>query len=246
MSYPYFNGRNGGGFYPDAQTSDSGRALAMRVSDVMKRVYLKMVFAMLVSALVAWLCASSTAAMTYFATHSWVMWAIIIAEFGLVIGISAGVNRMSAPTATLLFYLFSAVNGLMLSQIFIVYSTASIAKTFVITAAVFGAMSVYGFCTKSDLTRWGQFLWYALLGLVVCCVINIFWANSTMEWIISIAGTLIFIGLTAWDTQQVKRMAMAAPAESVAKLATLGALTLYLDFINLFLFLLRFFGNSND
>lgn len=242
----YFNTNGNQGYWPSTDTDSRSQSLSTRVSAVMKRVYFKMFIAMLVSALVAWICTTSPGFLTYYATHSWLMWVTVILEFGLVIGISSAINRMSSPVATLLFLLFAAVNGLMLAPIFMVYTQTTIVKTFVITAAVFGAMSIYGFFTNSDLTKWGQFLWYALLGLVICSVINIFWANSTFEWIISIAGVLIFIGLTAWDTQQVKRMAMAAPAEAVSKLATIGALTLYLDFINLFLFLLQIFGGNRD
>lgn len=243
MAYqqPYYHDNQQ--YYPQQQ---GGGELAARVSAAMKLVYVKMFFAMLVSAFVAWLCASSGSFMAYYATHSWLMWAIVIAEFALVIGISRSVSRMNAGLASLMLYLFAAINGLMLAPILMVYTHTSIAKTFVITAAVFGAMSIYGYFTKADLTKWGQVLIYALIGLFVCMIINIFWANSTMEWVISIAGVLIFVGLTAWDTQQVKRMAQMAPAESISSLATIGALNLYLDFINLFLFLLQFFGGSNS
>ena len=134
----------------------------------------------------------------------------------------------------------------MLFPIFMVYAPDSIAKTFFITAGVFGAMSIYGYSTSQDLTKWGSFLVMALIGLIIASLVNIFLHSSTMDWIISGAGVLIFIGLTAWDTQTIKRMAQAAPAESTGKLATIGALNLYLDFINLFLYLLRFFGNSRD
>lgn len=131
-------------------------------------------------------------------------------------------------------------------MIFLVYTGDSIFKTFLITAGVFGAMSVYGYTTARDLTQFGTFLRMALFGLIICLVINIFWANNTLEWIISIAGVLIFIGLTAWDTQKIKQMAQMMPSSGYGHLATLGALSLYLDFINLFLYLLRFFGNSRD
>ncbi len=233
-------------YYPESYGNGGGSSLAMKVSAVMKKVYFKMFFAMLVTALVAWWCSSSPAFLNFYMTHSWVMWVCMAVEIGLVFWISARIGRMNPAQATLLFYIFAAVNGLTLSPIFLVYTHTSIAKTFVITAAVFGAMSVYGYFTKSDLTTWGKFLFFALIGLIICSVINIFWANSTFEWIISFIGVLIFVGLTAWDTQQVKRMAQAAPAESVPQLATMGALTLYLDFVNMFLFLLNLFGNSND
>lgn len=138
------------------------------------------------------------------------------------------------------------INGLALFPIFLVYTHVSIAKTFFITAGTFGAMSIYGFFTTKDLTRWGSFLIMALIGLIICAVINMFWANSTFDWIISGLGVLIFVGLTAWDTQKIKQWVATSPFEATGKLATLGALSLYLDFINLFLYLLRFFGNSRD
>ncbi len=138
------------------------------------------------------------------------------------------------------------MNGVALFPIFLAYTHVSIAKTFFITAGTFGAMSIFGYVTKQDLTRWGSMLFMALIGLIICSVINIFTKSSTFDWIISAAGVLIFIGLTAWDTQKIKQMAAVAPLESAGKLATLGALSLYLDFINLFLYLLRFFGNSRD
>ena len=138
------------------------------------------------------------------------------------------------------------VNGLALFPIFLVYTHVSIAKTFFITAGTFGAMSIFGYTTKQDLTKFGTYLIMALFGLIIVSIVNIFAKSSSLEWIISGVGVLIFIGLTAWDTQTIKRWAESAPAESTGKLATLGALSLYLDFINLFLYLLRFFGRGND
>lgn len=221
-------------------------ALASRVSSIMKRVYFKMFLAMMVSGLTAWLCASSSAVLSLFAGSSWLMWVIFAVELVLVMSISSSINRMRAGTATALFYLFAVVNGVMLFPIVLAYSGVSIAKTFFITGGVFGAMSVYGYFTNKDLSRWGSILTMCLFGLIIVAVVNIFLKSTAMEWVISIVGVLIFIGLTAWDTQQVKRMAQSAPDEYVGKLATIGALTLYLDFINLFLFLLNFFGGSRD
>ena len=212
----------------------------------MKRVYVKMTLVLIVTALVSLFCASSTGYLTFLFNNRWFMWALVIAEFALVFGISGAINRMSSAVATALFYLFAAVNGAMLCTIFLAYSPGSIAKTFFITAGTFGAMSVYGYFTPNDLSRWGSFLFMALIGLIIASLVNIFMHSSTLDWIISIAGVIIFVGLTAWDTQQIKRMAMEMPGEHLGRLATLGALSLYLDFINLFLYLLRFFGNSRD
>ncbi|MDE6207299.1 MAG: Bax inhibitor-1/YccA family protein [Muribaculaceae bacterium] len=223
----------------------NSQALTNTVSATMRKVYFRMTLALLVTAFTSLWCASSAAFMNYLIYHSWATWALIIAEFGLVIGISAGINKLSSPVATLLFYLFAIVNGMMLSSIFIVYSTTAIVKTFFITAGTFGAMSVYGYFTSKNLAKVGSFLFMALIGLIIASVVNIFVHSSGLDWIISIAGVLIFVGLTAWDTQQIKQMAMAAPAASIGRLATLGALSLYLDFINLFLYLLRIFGNRD-
>ena len=145
--------------------------------------------------------------------------------------------------ATALFFLFAIVNGLSLAPIFLIYTTTSIASTFFITAATFGAMSLYGYFTNTDLSKFGSILVMALIGLIICAVVNIFVASSTLEWIISGAGVLIFVGLTAWDTQKIKNMALSMPDASDGRLATIGALSLYLDFINLFLYLLRFLGD---
>lgn len=237
MNNSYYDSLQGG--------SPGGDALAARVTQVMKRVYFKMFLAMIVSGFTAWICASM-GFITFFATHSWMMWVLFGVEMVLVMSISGALNRMTSSTATLLFYLFAIVNGVVIFPLIYVYSGVSIAKTFFITAAVFGAMSVYGYFTSRDLSRWGAILTMCLFGLIIVALVNIFLKSSTMEWIISVAGVIIFIGLTAWDTQQVKTMAQMAPQEYVGKLATVGALTLYLDFINLFLMLLNFFGNSRN
>ncbi|MDE6300278.1 MAG: Bax inhibitor-1/YccA family protein [Muribaculaceae bacterium] len=141
---------------------------------------------------------------------------------------------------------FLISNSRYLAPIFWVYTAASITKTFFITAGTFGAMTIFGYTTKQDLSRFGAILNMVLIGLVIAIVVNIFAHSSTLDWIISIVGVFVFVGLTAWDTQQIKTMAAYFPADQVGRLATIGALNLYLDFINLFLFLLRFFGNSRD
>lgn len=217
MNNSYYDSLQGG--------SPGGDALAARVTQVMKRVYFKMFLAMIVSGFTAWICASM-GFITFFATHSWMMWVLFGVEMVLVMSISGALNRMTSSTATLLFYLFAIVNGVVIFPLIYVYSGVSIAKTFFITAAVFGAMSVYGYFTSRDLSRWGSILTMCLFGLIIVALVNIFLKSSTMEWIISVAGVIIFIGLTAWDTQQVKTMAQMAPQEYVGKLATVGALTL--------------------
>ncbi|MDE7410897.1 MAG: Bax inhibitor-1/YccA family protein [Paramuribaculum sp.] len=227
-----------------SQGGDSA-ALDTRVTSIMKRVYVKMFLGLIITAFTAYFASQSQAVLNLYTSTSWAPWILLIVEVGLVIAISGAINKMSSSTATLLFLLFSVVNGLALFPIFMIYTETSIYKTFFIAAAVFGAMSVYGFFTTQNLAKWGSILFMALIGLIICAVINWFLHSTTMELIISGAGVLIFIGLTAWDTQQIKNMAMMAPDESVGKLATIGALNLYLDFINLFLYLLRFFGDRD-
>lgn len=221
------------------------QSLDQRVTQVMKRVYVKMFLALLITAAASWF-VSGSSIILYMAQHSWAYWGVFILEIGLVIGISSGINKLSSSAATALFVLFSVINGVALAPIFLIYTHVSIFKTFLITSAVFGAMSVYGYTTARDLTRIGTFLYMALWGLLACIVINMFWANSSMDWLISAVGVLLFIGITAWDTQHIKTMAAQMPEAGYSRLATLGALSLYLDFINLFIYLLRFFGSSRD
>lgn len=222
----------------------------MRVSKVMKRVYLKMFLALLASGLIAWFTQSYAlnnpgVKQALYGSRS-TMLILMLVEVGVVLFMTMRLNKISSATATVLFYVFSIINGITLSVIFLVFSPDSIVKTFLITSATFGAMSVYGFMTNKDLTRFGSFLFMALIGLIICSLVNLFMHSDSLGWIISGAGVLIFLGLTAWDTQKIKQMAMVAPSDSVGKLATIGALSLYLDFINLFIYLLRFFGDSRD
>jgi FtsH-binding integral membrane protein len=170
---------------------------------------------------------------------------LFIAQIALVVAISAAIRKINATVATGMFLLYSALNGLLLSVIFVVYTHASIAGAFVVTAGMFAAMSLYGFVTKTDLSRFGPLLFMALIGLIIASVVNIFWASSTLYWIVTYAGVLIFVGLTAYDTQKLKMIAVqtANDPAMAARLSVYGALTLYLDFINLFLFMLRIMGN---
>lgn len=231
--------------YPEYFTPQNAYEMDLKVTSVMKRVYVKMFLGLLVTAFVALFCAGSYDVASFFLTNRWAMIMLVIAELGIVFYVSGRINRISSSTATMLFYIFAVINGLMLFPIFYIYTGTSIAKTFFITAGVFGAMSVYGYFTSKDLSRWGSILIMCLFGLIICSVVNIFMKSTGFDWLISGLGVLIFIGLTAWDTQQIKAMAQQAPMDSVGKLATLGALSLYLDFINLFLYLLRFFGNRD-
>ena len=173
---------------------------------------------------------------------------LIVVELALVFTISAAVNKLNAAVATGLFMLYSALNGLTLSAIFIIYAQATLASAFLITAGMFGAMSIYGFVTKRDLTALGSLLFMALVGLIIASLVSVFWRNSMLTTVINYAGVLIFVGLTAYDTQKLKEIAVytAHDAAMSARLSVNGALTLYLDFLNLFLFLLRILGGRRD
>jgi FtsH-binding integral membrane protein len=175
-------------------------------------------------------------------------WVIMLAPLGFVFGLSAGINRMSAATAQLVFYAFAAVMGLSLSSIFLVFTGASIVQVFLITAIAFAGLSLWGYTTKSDISGWGSFLIMGVIGLLVAMVVNIFLASPALQFAISAIGVLIFAGLTAYDTQSIKneylRLAT-ADGDFLGKAAIMGALRLYLDFINMFMFLLQLFGNRN-
>ena len=215
---------------------------------LMRKVYTWMTLALVLTGLTAYGVATSPGIMMALYSNSALMWGLVIAEFALVIGISAAINRLSLATATLMFVAYSVINGAMLSSIFMIYTAASIASVFFITAATFAVMALIGYTTKTDLTSVGKLLFMALIGLVIATIVNMFIGSSTLTMICSYVGVLVFVGLTAYDSQKIKNMLMQAPdaGESSQKLALLGALTLYLDFINLFIYLLRIFGDRRD
>ena len=170
-------------------------------------------------------------------------WLVMLAPLGIVFYMSFGINKMSASKAQTVFWIFAALMGLSLSWILLVYTGKSVARVFFITSATFGAMSLYGYTTKRDLTKLGSFLMMGLIGIIIASLINIFMKSSMMYFVISILGVLIFVGLTAYDTQKIKNMYVESDSgELIGKKAVMGALTLYLDFINLFIMLLRLFG----
>jgi FtsH-binding integral membrane protein len=179
-----------------------------------------------------------------------IVFVLLIAELGVVFYLSARIKNMQASTATTLFLVYAGLNGITLSPILLAYTAASVAKAFLVTAGMFGAMSAYGLLTKRDLTGMGSFLMMGLFGLIIAMVVNIFLGSSQMDFVISVLGVVIFAGLTAWDTQRFKTMGETMPGGAdgglVRKGSIMGALSLYLDFINLFLFLLRFMGASRD
>ena len=212
----------------------------------MRKEYGRMFFALVVTALTALYVASSPALLATILGSRGIFFGLIIAELAVVFVVSGMLHKLSSTTAVLLFYLYAILNGVVFSSIFVVYELGSIAYTFFITAGVFGAMTVYGLVTKNDMTKFGSYCMMALFGLIIATVVNIFVASSTLDWIISFVGVALFIGLTAWDTQKIKNAAYEVEPSQMGKLATIGALSLYLDFINLFLYLLRFFGRNND
>ena len=170
-------------------------------------------------------------------------WVVMLAPLGIVFYMSFGINKMSAAKAQTVFWVFAALMGLSLSWILLIYTGVSVARVFFITSATFGAMSIYGYTTKRDLTKLGSFLMMGLIGIIIASVVNIFMKSTMMYFVISILGVLIFVGLTAYDTQKIKNMYSASDTgELMGKKAVMGALTLYLDFINLFIMLLRLFG----
>ena len=217
------------------------------VAKVMRSVYLRMFLGLLATAFTAMFVKSQESLMLAIFENKIFFWGLIIAEFACVIGISGAINKISTAMAVLLFFVYAIINGVTLASIFRVFEISTIAQTFFITAGVFGAMSAYGYLTRADLSKFGAFLFMALIGLIITSVGNIFFMeeSKTLDWVISLVGVGIFIGLTAWDTQKIKMMVMQSNGYNVGKIATLGALSLYLDFINLFLYLLRIFGSRD-
>jgi len=211
----------------------------------MLRVYNYMGSGLLLSGIVAYGVANTPALMqAIFGTP--LMWVVMLAPLGLVMFLSARIEKMSTGAAQATFWVFAALMGASLASIFVVYTQTSIVRVFMITSVTFGAMSLYGYTTKKDLSAWGSFLMMGLIGIIVASIVNMFIESSMMQWVISVIGVLVFTGLTAYDTQKIKEMYSHADGEAtMSKKAIMGALRLYLDFINLFLMLLHLFGNRN-
>ncbi len=211
---------------------------------LMRKVYVWMTMALVITGLTAYGVATSPGILQAIYTNQILFWGLVIAEFALVFGVSAAINRLSLSTATLMFILYSVINGALLSYIFLAYTSSSVATVFFITAGTFGVMALIGYTTKTDLSSMGKILFMALIGMIIATVVNIFVKSDGLTMILSYVGVLIFVGLTAYDTQKIKQMLLQAPdaSEGAQKIALLGALTLYLDFVNLFIYLLRIFG----
>lgn len=209
------------------------------------KVYGWMMAGLMVTGIIALLTINTPALLDMVFSSKWVFLGLVFGQLGMVIYLSARIEKMSAATATMVFLGYSALSGLTFAAIFLIYTSASIATTFFVTAGTFGLMSVYGYVTKRDLTGMGSFLMMGLVGMILASVVNMFLNNSTVYWITTYIGIFIFVGLTAYDTQKIKEMSVLAleHPEMEQKGAIIGALRLYLDFINLFLLLLRLFGN---
>jgi FtsH-binding integral membrane protein len=211
----------------------------------MLRVYNYMAGGLALTGIIAYVAASSGFYQSIASTP--LIWVIMLAPLGFVLVLSFGIHRMSAGTAMVLFWLYAAVMGLSMGSIFLVFTGESIARVFFIAAATFGAMTLYGYTTKSDLSRFGAFLLMGLIGVVIASLVNIFLGSSTLQFVISIIGVIVFVGLTGYDTQRIKEMYLESDTDEVeGKKAILGALALYLDFINLFMLLLQLFGQRRQ
>ena len=221
-------------------------SLSLAFPALMRKVYVWMLWALTITGVMAYGVASSPVLVESIFSNQALFWVLIIGELALVFGISRWLNKLSLTMATLLFILYSALNGVTLSVIFLAYSPMVITKVFLITASTFGAMAAYGYFTKTDLSKMGKILFMALIGLIIATLVNVFLRSPGFDLIISYIGVLVFVGLTAWDTQKIKGMLAQCDDmdEEAQKIALMGSLTLYLDFINLFLYLLRIFGRE--
>ncbi len=226
--------------YVSTQTTESSV-----VATLFKSLYMQMAAALTVTGLVAYFLSQSANFWYFLAENPSIIWIALFAQLGLVVWMSAGLMRMSMTMATMLFILYSILMGVTMSSIFMVYTMSSIASVFFITAGMFLTMSILGYVTRLDLTKLGSLLFMALIGLLIASVVNIFLGSEMLYWIVSYAGVIIFTGLAAFDTQKIKQMFIqyGSADEMGNKIALFGALTLYLDFINLFLFLLRILGD---
>ncbi len=237
--------------YTNNQIDYTQRQGSVSVSSTfMSGVFTWMTLALSVTALVSWMFASNASLMGLLVNPetggmSMLGWIVMLAPLGLVLLMGMGFQRLSASSMIIVFMVYSILMGMSLSFIFMLYTLPSIAKTFVITAGMFGAMAVLGYTTKTDLTKFGRIMYMGLIGIIIASIVNFFTKSAAMDYVISFIGVIVFTGLTAYDVQKLKRIGAGVETDSEMgrKVTIFGALTLYLDFINLFLFLLRFFGN---
>jgi FtsH-binding integral membrane protein len=217
-----------------------------RVTAFLRSVYGWMAVGLAITALVAYFVAASPAIVFTIARNRPLFWGLMIAQLGLVVWLSARVQTMAPATASLLFMIYSALTGLTMSFVLLAFTGESVATTFLVTAGTFGALATYGTVTKRSLAGWGQFLFMGLIGVVIASFVGMFWQNDGFQFVLSFIGVIVFTGLTAYDAQRLKAMALALPSGQTGSYAIVGALTLYLDFINLFMMLLRLTGSRRD
>jgi len=217
-----------------------------RISTFLRSVYGWMCAGLAITALVAFFVASTPGLAFTLVRTPFLMMGLVIAQLGLVFALSMRVQKMASGTASALFILYSALTGVTMSLILLAYTASSVASTFAIAAGMFGSMALYGTVTSRSLAGWGQFLFMGLIGVVIASIVGMFWHNDGLQFVISFIGVIVFTGLAAWDAQRMKAMALALPEGASGSYAVVGALSLYLDFINLFLSLLRFVGNRRD
>ena len=220
----------------------AGVSVDERVTVFLRAVYGWMCTGLAITAATAWFVAGSPALMSAIIGNRAGFWILAIAQLGIVIALSARVDKLSASAASALFIVYSALTGVTMSFVLLAYTGESVASTFLVTAAMFGGLALYGTSTRRSLAGMGQFMFMGLIGLLIASFIGIFWQNDGLQFMISLVGVIVFTGLTAWDAQRLKSMALAVEGGRATQYAVVGALALYLDFINLFLFLLRFLG----
>jgi hypothetical protein len=224
------------------QRAGSAARVDERVTAFLRAVYGWMCAGLAITAATAWFVASSPTLIRTIATNRAAFWILAIAQLGIVLVLSARVEKLAASTASALFVVYSALTGVTMSFVLLVYTGESVASTFLITAAMFGALALYGTVTRRSLAGMGQFMFMGLVGLLLATFVGFFWQNEGLQFMISLVGVIVFTGLTAWDAQRLKEMSLSVDGSVAAQYAVVGALALYLDFVNLFLFLLRFLG----
>ena len=226
---------------PDAAFTTT-QASAERIGAFLRSVYGWMCLGLAITALTAGIVASSPSVVIAIARNSVLFWGLAIAQLGIVLVLSGRVQTLAASTAAALFVVYSMLTGVTLSFILFLYTGESIASTFVVTAGMFGALAAFGTLTRRSLAGWGQFLFMGLIGVVLASIVGLFWQNDGFQFVTAFIGVIVFTGLAAYDAQRLKAMALATPDGQAGSYAIVGALALYLDFVNLFLFLLRLFG----
>jgi len=234
--------------FTNSLPTDRQLEMSMAFPVLMRKVYSWMAMALVITGLTAYYVGTSEQMLMAIVSNPILLFGLMGVELALVIGLSAAINKLSLTVATVMFVIYSIINGATMSFIFMAYTTTSIASAFFTAAGTFAAMSLFGYFTKTDLSSMGKILLMALIGIIIATIVNIFLGSSMLEVICNYVGVLIFVGLTAYDTQKIKEMLMQAPdaGEGAQKMALMGALSLYLDFINLFLYLLRIFGSRRD